>query len=230
MVEGLTLVKSEVDTNLNHWTGSQYYDWSPIGGGNYTLRWTGVLWAPETGEYGVGTISDDGSQVWIDGRMVLDNGQGQWYDWQEVFVLLNAGYHAFELRFYDSGVYSGIQLWWLLPSQQPSTLPYSGDTFHGVPPTRNADTKWEFVPKEVLATEPPVPFPVLTCLPRPLTGEIELRWMSSAQAKYRILFSENLVNWSSLEGDIPGTGDWVARTRTAGKVLEFYRLEATRAF
>lgn len=160
----------------------------------------------------------------------MDNGEGQWFDWQEAYVHLNASYHAFEMRFYESGVYSGMELWWRLPSQQPSTLPYSGDTFRGVPPTRNADTKWEMVPNEVLATAPPVPFPVLTCLPQPLTSEVELRWMSSVEANYRVLASEDLANWSSVEADIAGTGDWLVRVRGVGKAREFYRLEATRAF
>ena len=37
---------------------------------NFTVRWTGQLLVEKSGEYGFATASDDGSRLYIDGRMV----------------------------------------------------------------------------------------------------------------------------------------------------------------
>jgi hypothetical protein len=45
-----------------------------IGRENFSVRWTGQLGpVPETGDYDIHTVSDDGVRLWIDGRLVIDN-------------------------------------------------------------------------------------------------------------------------------------------------------------
>lgn len=157
-----------VDANIDYWDGNAYYMWAPIPGqwDNYTVEWTGYIKIDTAGEYGFGTISDDGSQIWINGQLIVDNGEGQWYDWEDNMgenepgepnqpVYLNAGYHAIMVRFYEGPSYDGIELWWLLPGSGPSDRPYYGTTFHGTPPTYNPNTNWAIVPASVLMiTEP----------------------------------------------------------------------------
>lgn len=168
LTEGLTERFQRVDANIDYWDGSRYYAWTPISGqgSNYTVEWTGYIRIDIPGEYGFGTISDDGSQIWIDGQLIVDNGEGQWYDWEDNMgenepgepnqpVYLNVGYHAIMVRFYEGPSYDGIELWWLLPDSGPSDIPYYGTTFHGTPPTYNPNTNWAIVPASVLMiTEP----------------------------------------------------------------------------
>lgn len=163
--EGLVERFSRVDANIDFWNGSQYYRWQPISGygDNYTVEWTGFVKIDVAGEYGFGTISDDGSQIWINGELIVDNGEGQWYDWEDNMgendpgepnlpVFLGVGYHAIMVRFYEGPSYDGIELWWLAPGSGPSDIPYYGTTFHGTPPTYNPNTNWAIVPASVLFT------------------------------------------------------------------------------
>lgn len=171
--DGLSIALTRIDSNIDFWDGSRYYRMNPGGlSDNYTVEWTGYIKIDIAGEYGFGTISDDGSQVWIDGRMIMDNGEGQWYDWEDnitefdegepnVPVYLSAGYHSIKVRFYEGPSYDGIELWWLLPGSGVSDRPYYGTNFHGTAPTANPATNWEIIPATVLIT--PDQFGQLVC-------------------------------------------------------------------
>ena len=43
---------------------------------DFSVRWTGTLVSPVSGEYGIGLRHDDGVRLWLDGRQVLDLWQG----------------------------------------------------------------------------------------------------------------------------------------------------------
>lgn len=153
--DGLTLVSTRTNTVFDFWNGGRYEDWNPIGNGFYSVRWTGFLHITNAGLYGFGTISDDGSEVWINGARVVDNHKEQWFDWQEGWVELGAGYHTLEITFFEHDSFSGIEVWWLKPESAPSVLPYSGETFHTIPPTFNSDTKWEILRAPAVQTGAP---------------------------------------------------------------------------
>ncbi len=173
--EGLTENFSRIDANIDYWNGSASYRWQPISGcgDNYTVEWTGYIWIAIAGEYGFGTISDDGSQVWIDGEMIVDNGEGQWYDWEDNMaennsndpatpLYLSVGYHQIKVMFYEGPSYDGIELWWLLPDSGPSVIPYTGTDFNGVDkPKYNPSTNWSIVPACALLT--PLQYSELVC-------------------------------------------------------------------
>ena len=40
---------------------------------NYSVRWTGMLTAPETGDYLVGFMGQDGYRVWLDGNLIVED-------------------------------------------------------------------------------------------------------------------------------------------------------------
>ena len=63
-----TRVDSSVDFE---WTGSPG---GQLGTENFSICWTGVLVAPEDGDYELGTYSDDGSRLFINDRLFVDNG------------------------------------------------------------------------------------------------------------------------------------------------------------
>lgn len=164
------LVFQGVDPNvIDYWNGNRFDAWRPVAGvsSNYGVEWSGYIRIDEPGQYGFGTISDDGSEVWINGERIVANHELQWYDWEdnisegdtsgETFppLVLSAGYHSITIRFYEQYYYAGIEFWWLKPNSGPSDIPYYGTTFHGVAPTFNPNTNWELVPATVLFTEIP---------------------------------------------------------------------------
>ena len=168
--DGLTLSFSRIDTSFDIWNGDRYYTWEPVPGygGHYSINWVGYIYIEEPGHYGFGTISDDGSQVFIDSVLIVDNSELQWYDWEDNIsegnpgdtaaalfppLILNKGFHSISLRFYEDAYYDGIEFWWLKPGVDSSDIPYYGTDFHGTWPTYNRNTNWEIVPKSVLYTE-----------------------------------------------------------------------------
>jgi beta-glucosidase len=66
-----TPVLKRIDESIN-------FTWDTNGPGSgvikdhYSVRWTGYIKAPETGDYSIVTVSDDGSRLWLDDKLVID--------------------------------------------------------------------------------------------------------------------------------------------------------------
>ncbi|MBD3226372.1 MAG: T9SS type A sorting domain-containing protein [Caldithrix sp.] len=164
--DGLTEAFSRIDTTIAFWDQSAYYRWQPVSGygDDYSVQWKGYIYIETAGAYGFGTISDDGSQVFIDSQLVVDNGEKQWFDWEDNIsegdtsntpftpLVLDSGFHEISIGFYEDRAYDGIELWWFKPGPDTSDIPYYGDNFNSNNPTYNPNTTWEIVPKAVLYT------------------------------------------------------------------------------
>ncbi len=174
------LVLERTDANIDFWEGvNPNYRWEPVAPpDSYGVAWTGAIYIEEPGDYGFGTVSDDGSQVWIDGALIVDNSEQQWWDWEDNIaegsyvglypaeeggtdaligpLYLAAGFHSIEVTFYEAAHLDGIELWWLRPGAGESDIPYYGRTFHQEGLTYNGSTNWEIVSPDVLYTSVPV--------------------------------------------------------------------------
>jgi len=162
-------VADREDPNLDYWDGSPYHTWRIVPGSNsnFGVEWVGFVRVDLPGQYGFGTISDDGSQVWIDDALIVDNSELQWYDWEDNIsegdtpgasfppLMLAAGFHSIRVRWYEQYSFSGIELWWLTPGAGTSDIPYYGENFHGINPTYNPNTNWAIVPASHLFTAIP---------------------------------------------------------------------------
>lgn len=225
--EGLTLQMSRVDTNFNIWNGDRYSQWNPVGNIQFSIHWTGYLHLTNSGVYGFGTISDDGSEIWIDDKFILDNNDQQWFRWREAYCQLGAGYHKLEIKYYEALSYSGIEVWWLPPTNQTSVAPYSGLTFHASAanwPAYQTNTLWKIIPASVLSTDAPYVNPSVIGRFVPASGQIELTWLSSSNVTYTIESSTNLVVWQPIVGPFLGTGTNMTQPLPRAKPAEFYRL------
>jgi len=63
---------------LNRTDGSVDFEWGDTGISpellkNYSVRWTGVLVAPENGDYLIGFTGQDGYRLWIDGNLIVED-------------------------------------------------------------------------------------------------------------------------------------------------------------
>jgi len=99
----------------------------------YSIIWRGKLLAEESGLYKLGTNSDDGSLLFVDGQLVVDNGGPHGARYVEGSANLTAGYHDFELRYFQDGGSRALDVWWTLPGGKrelisPTSLfPWEGE-------------------------------------------------------------------------------------------------------
>jgi YVTN family beta-propeller protein len=100
------------------------YDWTtnrpaigvPVD--NFSVRWTGTLTVPTTGNYTFQTYSDDGVRLWVNGTQLVNN----WTDHSpttntSASIRLTAGQRvSITLEYYERGGGATMQLRWKRPS------------------------------------------------------------------------------------------------------------------
>ncbi|MFT5526729.1 MAG: subtilisin family serine protease, partial [Pirellulaceae bacterium] len=85
---------------------------------DYAVQWLGKILIETPGTYTFFTESDDGSRLLIDGIQVVDNGGSHNMRERSGTIDLSAGYHEFQLDFWNGGGGAG-----LLVSYQPPNQP-----------------------------------------------------------------------------------------------------------
>ncbi len=89
----------------------------------YSIRWVGKIAIPREGEYRFATRSDDGSFVWIDGQLVVDNGGEHGAQRREGSVYLTRGFHDLEVRYFQGGGASEMSFFWTPPGGAEELVP-----------------------------------------------------------------------------------------------------------
>jgi hypothetical protein len=104
-----TLVGQIPTTNVNF--GLPTSNWQPFGlTQQFSAEMQAYFLVPTTGEYTFSTGSDDGSVLFIDGQMVVNNDFFQGYTVRQGTVDLTAGYHAFDLQYFQGGGGSSLTM------------------------------------------------------------------------------------------------------------------------
>jgi len=116
----------------NHWSGSPTViqkdsfvfanDFLP---GFFSIEWEGRILLPRAGTYTFGTRSDDGSQLWIDDKLVVDNGGHHSDRYVESRVALSEGWHDLRLRYFQDDGGKIMELWWIPPGGSKEQVPTS---------------------------------------------------------------------------------------------------------
>lgn len=88
----------------------------------YTVEWKGKIYVPTDGPYRFGTESRDGSWLFVDERMIVDNGKGTG-DYVEGSLTLTAGFHDIRIRFLDRTGNTFINTYWTPPGRAREPLP-----------------------------------------------------------------------------------------------------------
>jgi len=87
------------------------YNWHPFGLTDFGADMTGCLNVAADGVYSFSLNSDDGSLLFIDGNLIVDNGGGHTPVVASGSALLVAGLHTFEVQFFECcGGPSGVDL------------------------------------------------------------------------------------------------------------------------
>ena len=89
----------------------------------YSIRWVGKIAIPSEGEYRFATRSDDGSFVWVDGQLVVDNGGAHGAQRREGSIHLTRGFHDLEVRYFQGGGASEMSFFWTPPGGTEELVP-----------------------------------------------------------------------------------------------------------
>ncbi len=96
---------------------------SPFG-----IEWEGYLSITKKGLYQFATKSDDGSMLYIDGNLVVDNDDLHAVRYISGAVSLNEGFHHVRLKYFDGGGGAVLELLWTPPGGGESPIP--GNAFY----------------------------------------------------------------------------------------------------
>lgn len=137
-----TYVTSRIDNGINF----DYRDRGPAPGVNseyYSIRWTGKLFAPQSGKYTFYVFADDGIRMWVNGQGMIN----AWYDndtgnYSNFLTLEGGKYYDIKIEYYNSIREGELQIKWTLPNEKP------------------ADAK-PVNPQNLFMTAPPEPAPVV---------------------------------------------------------------------
>jgi outer membrane protein OmpA-like peptidoglycan-associated protein len=106
---------TRVDPQIN-------FNWNkhgPIPGmpeSEYSIRWTGRIQAPETGEYEFSAIVDDGIRLWVGGIKVIEEWGPHNHEFVGGKVGMKAGqFYDIRIEYYNGLLEGQIQLKWELP-------------------------------------------------------------------------------------------------------------------
>ena len=86
-------------------------------------RWNGVLRVPRDGSYTLWTNSDDGSRVFLDGKLVVDNGGVHGPQEKTGAVDLKAGDHELKVEFIENDAGASCHFGWQGPQIDKQIVP-----------------------------------------------------------------------------------------------------------
>lgn len=90
---------------------------------NFCVRWAGLVRCPRDADYTFYTNSDDGSQLFIDGTLIVDNGGSHAMREKEARVRLSSGDHDLRLDFIQGEGEAGCILSWEYEGQAKQVVP-----------------------------------------------------------------------------------------------------------
>lgn len=105
----------------------------------FALRFTGMIQIPKTGKYTFYIASDDGSRVYIDDKLLINNDRLQGMTEQSAAIDLPAGAHPIVVTYFDNGGGDGLEVAWSGPGFGKQKIPADrltvgggGETLHDV--------------------------------------------------------------------------------------------------
>jgi uncharacterized protein (DUF1800 family) len=91
----------------------------------FSVRWSGQLQAPVTGEYRIATYSDDGIRVWLNGAKIIDNwtSHARARDASDPIQLTAGQRYSIVVEYYDDEATASAELLWSYPGRTEIVIP-----------------------------------------------------------------------------------------------------------
>jgi hypothetical protein len=118
----LRLTRTDPTVNFNWGSGSPAAN-VPIN--NFSVRWTGQVRPPVSGQYVFSTVADDGVRLWINGQLVIDapSDRGASTNTSAPITLTADTNYAIRLEYYERTGSAVITLRWAFPGQSTQIIP-----------------------------------------------------------------------------------------------------------
>jgi hypothetical protein len=94
-------------------------------GNQFSIEWRGFIIIPKAGEYSFATQSDDGSSIYINDQLVVDNGGVHGLKMARGQISLKARIYPIRIRYFQIGGNYGLVLYWARGDQSLEPLPAS---------------------------------------------------------------------------------------------------------
>lgn len=94
-------------------------------GEKYGFEFRGFIKIPAEGIYRFYTVSDDGSKLWINNDLLVDNDGLHGMEEQSGVVALQAGYHEFLLRYFNATGGNDLKVYWESDQFEKQEIPAS---------------------------------------------------------------------------------------------------------
>ncbi|HVR85480.1 MAG TPA: PA14 domain-containing protein, partial [Planctomycetota bacterium] len=88
----------------------------------FALRFSGIFSAPKEGSYTFFTDSDDGSRLYVDGKLVVNNDGLHGMEEKSAKVTLRTGPHALVVTYFNTGGGEGLSVSWQGPGMPKQAL------------------------------------------------------------------------------------------------------------
>lgn len=107
-----------IDSNINFDWGTGNPGITGIGVDHFSVRWTGLILVPTTGNYIFRTISDDGVKLYINNNLIINDwtDHGATTDNSSSITLQANTYYPITMEFYENGGSATAQLQWITPT------------------------------------------------------------------------------------------------------------------
>lgn len=89
---------------------------------NYSIEWTGGIFIPVAGSYEFFTLSDDSSEILINGQMIVDNRGEHGLQERSGSITLQKGFHAITIRYMQGAGAAGFRASWRIPGRPRAAL------------------------------------------------------------------------------------------------------------
>jgi glucose/arabinose dehydrogenase len=115
---------TRVDAQLNY--PSVTTPWAGLGSGyadTFVARHQGYVKIGAAGSYTFSLNSDDGSKLWVDGALLIDNNGLHNMTEKSATLALSAGYHHLRTEYFENDIGAGLQLSYAGPGIAKQTIP-----------------------------------------------------------------------------------------------------------
>ena len=89
----------------------------------YAAVYDGALRIRDAGRYTLTLNSDDGSRLWLDGRMIIDNDGAHSMCSKSVSLPLCEGLHDLKIEYFENAGEAGLELFWTQPGGKKEYVP-----------------------------------------------------------------------------------------------------------